>query len=134
MATRAIFISRWRRDKICKNRITCASKKSLVWPRLKQAQYDDNFPRRGLNRMGAFHSPKIFDLNFRKFQSRMVRAYSRSVSTFREQLFKKVVLHFRKSFPEKMLFHSISTRNFRRIESTHRVFVKRSRKSILIMK
>ena len=111
----------------------CVAKLEAV----KQAQYDDNFPRRGLNRMGAFHSPKLFDLNFRKFRSRMERAYSRSVSTFREQLFKKIVLHFRKSFPEKMLFHSIPTRNFqnfRRIESTHRVFVKRSQKSILIMK
>ena len=87
--------------------------------------------------MGAFHSPKLFDLNFRKSRSRMERAYSRSVSTFREQLFKKVVLHFRKSFPEKMLFHSIPTRNFRNfrpIESTYRVFVKRSQKSILIIK
>ena len=60
----------------------CVAKLETV----KQAQYDDSFPRRGLNRMGAFHSPKIFDLNFRKFRSRMERAYSRSVSTFREQL------------------------------------------------
>ena len=60
----------------------CVAKLETV----KQAQYDDSFPRRGSNRMGAFHSPKIFDLNFRKFRSRMERAYSRSVSTFREQL------------------------------------------------
>ena len=26
---------------------------------VKPAQYDDNFPRRGLNREGAYHSPKI---------------------------------------------------------------------------
>ena len=56
----------------------CVAKLETV----KQAQYDDSFPRRGL----TFHSPKIFDLNFRKFRSRMERAYSRSVSTFREQL------------------------------------------------
>ena len=60
----------------------CVAKLETV----KQAQYDDSFPRRGLNRMGAFHSPKIFDLNFRKLRSRMERVYSRSVSTFREQL------------------------------------------------
>ena len=53
---------------------------------VKQAQYDDNVPRRALKKMSAFHSPKIFDLNFRKSRSRMERAYSRSVSTFREQL------------------------------------------------
>ena len=35
VATRAIFFSRWRRDKIWKNRIPCASKQSLVQPRLK---------------------------------------------------------------------------------------------------
>ena len=47
------------------------------------------FPELRLEKMflrcgGAFHSPKIFGLNFRKFRSRMERAYSRSVSTFRE--------------------------------------------------
>ena len=78
-------------------------------------------PRRGLNREGAYHSPKIFDLNFRKFRSRMERVGFHFSGTA-----EKVVLNFQKSFPEKMLFHSIPTRNFRkfrRIESTHQVFV-----------
>ena len=50
---------------------SCVAKLEAV----KQVQYNDNFPRRGLNRMGAFHSPKIFDLNFRKFWSPMERAF-----------------------------------------------------------
>ena len=54
----------------------CVAKLEAV----KQAQYDDNFPRRGLKRMGAFHSPKIFDLNFRKFQSRMERVWQADCS------------------------------------------------------
>ena len=35
VATHAIFISRWQRNKIWKNRITCTSKKLLVYLRLK---------------------------------------------------------------------------------------------------